>query len=73
MAVLLLKKELHVNPDKYTMYNNAFLFRAYPEGSNKQDMSPFYLVDLRTNTAGPFSPAYDLDGFFAAASNFKDL
>lgn len=76
-SIDLLKRKCKVVPDKYAQYRGGYLFAAYPPGTSDKDkegsMSPFYLVDIRENTAGPFSPALDFDGFFEAAENFKSL
>lgn len=73
----LLKRKCNVIPDKYAPYRGGYLFAAYPPGTSDEDkektMSPFYLVDIRENAAGPFSPALDFDGFFKAAGSFKSL
>lgn len=76
-AASLLMKKCNVVPEKYTIYNGAYLFVAFPKGMSNAEkskcMSIHYLVDLKHKAAGPFSPAFDLDGFFKAAENFKDL
>lgn len=74
-AIELLQNQMGVVPEKYTMYNGAFLFLAYPKGVKNKDecMNVHYLVDLKQKAVGPFSPAFDLDGFFKAANNFKDV
>lgn len=74
-AAKLLKQTCNVIPEKYTIYNGAFLFQAYPPGFKNKErcMSPWYLVDLKSKAAGPFSPAFDLDGFFKATENLKNL
>lgn len=74
-SIELLKRKCKVIPDKYTQYRGGYLFTAYPPGTKDKEnvMSPFYLVDIRENAAGPFSPALDLEGFFKAAENFKSL
>lgn len=72
-AIDLLKNKCKVVPEKYTMYNGAFMFLAYP--SNTKDKSriltPYYLVDLTHEAAGHFSPAFDLDGFFEVVDTMK--
>lgn len=76
-SIDLLKRKCKVIPDKYARYRGGYLFAAYPPGTSDKDkersMSPFYLVDIREDAAGPFSPALDFDGFFEAAENFKSL
>ena len=76
-SIDLLKRRCKVIPDKYARYRGGYLFAAYPPGASDKDkegiMSPFYLVDIRENAAGPFSPALDFDGFFEAAENFESL
>lgn len=74
-AISMLKDKHRVIPEKYTMYNGAYLFVAYaPDVKNKdQVINPLYLVDVKRNLVGPFSPAFDLDGFFKAAEQMKDL
>lgn len=75
VAVTLLKSKCKVVPEKYTMYNGAYLFLAYPPGLKNKDLylSPWYLVDIGEKLAGPFSPAFDLDGFFKATEKLKNL
>lgn len=75
IAVSLLKSKMNVIPEKYAMYNGAYLFLAYPPNADKKDrqLSPFYLVDLKTNSVGPCSPAFDLDGFFKATERLKSI
>lgn len=72
-AIELLKTKCKVAPEKYTMYNGAFMFLAYPPNikDKEQWFNPYYLVDLKHKAAGPFSPAFDLDGFFAAVETMK--
>lgn len=74
-AIGLLKNKCNVIPEKYTIYNGAYLFLAYPPNTkNKEDvLSPFYLVDVAKKLAGPFSPAFDLPGFFKATESLKNL
>lgn len=75
IAVSLLKSKMGVIPEKYTMYNGAYLFLAYPPNVKNRDrqLSPFYLADLKTNSVGPCSPAFDLDGFFKATERLKPI
>lgn len=72
-AIELLKTKCKVTPEKYTMYNGAFMFLAYPPNTKDKDkwFNPYYLVDLKYKAAGPFSPAFDLDGFFKAVETMK--
>lgn len=72
-AIKLLKVKCKVIPEKYTMYNGAFMFLAYPPNTKtKSDwFNPYYLVDLKYKAAGPFSPAFDLDGFIKAAETMR--
>lgn len=72
-AIELLKSKCGVEPEKYAVYNGAFIFLAYPPNvTNKSNcMNPYYLVDLKYKDAGLFSPAFDLDGFFEAVDNMK--
>ena len=67
-AIDLLKTRCKVVPEKYTMYNGAFMFLAYPPNIKDKSrcLNVHYLVDLKHNAVGPFSPAFDLDGFFEA-------
>lgn len=73
-AISMLKK-FNVIPEKYTMYNGGYLFLAYPHNVKDKSkvLSPWYLVDLKENAAGPFSPAFDLKGFFKATENMKKI
>lgn len=75
VAIKMLRKECEVIPEKYTMYNGAYLFLAYPPDVKDREryMSPYYLVDVKLKAAGPFSPAFDFDGFFKVVENMKDL
>lgn len=76
-AIRILKKKWNVVPEKYTMYNGGYLFLAYPPGMSKEDkersLSGWYLVDNITGKSGPVSLAFDLDGFFKAIENLKDI
>ena len=74
-AAELLKRKCGVVPEKYTMYNGAYLFLAYPaDAVNKERyLNVHYLVDLKTKAVGPFSPAFDFDGFFKAVENMKEV
>lgn len=74
-AISMLTKECQVIPEKYTTYNGAYLFVAYPPNVKDKEryMSPYYLVDLKLKAAGPFSPAFDLKGFFKAVETLNDL
>lgn len=74
-AVSLLKSKIKVIPEKYTKYNGAYLFLAYPPGTKNKDkcLSPYYLVDLTTKSVGPFSPAFDFDGFFEAVEKLRNI
>lgn len=75
IAICMLKEKCHVIPEKYSMYNGAFLFLAYPPNvKNKESyLSPYYLVDLTAKAAGPFSPAFDLPGFFKTTERLIDI
>lgn len=74
-AMNLLLSKFEVDPIAYTLYNDGFIFAAYPKGLKKEKrkniMNTLYLVDLKTNSAGPFSVAFDIDGFRKASENFK--
>lgn len=72
-AIELLKTKCKVVPEKYTMYNGAYMFLAYPPNTKDKDQwfNPYYLVDLKMKAAGLFSPAFDLDGFFEAVETMK--
>lgn len=72
-AITMLTNKFPVVPEKYTMYNGAFLFLAYPKGLKDKEscMTPHYLVDLKLKEVGPFSPAFDFEGFIKAAKNMK--
>ena len=76
-AIGMLRAKFNVIPERYTIYNNAYLFWAFPPGMKESDKERYigstYLVDVRTKDIGPFSPAFDFDGFFKAASNAKDI
>ena len=74
-AIELLKDKCKVIPEKYTMYNGAYLFMAYPKEIRDKDqcMTPWYLVDLRRKVAGRFSPAFDIEGFAAATERLKSI
>lgn len=74
-AINMLKYKYGVIPEKYTMYNGAYLFLAYPPNVKNKDsfLSPYYLVDLKDKVAGSFSPAFDIAGFFKAMSQAKDI
>lgn len=71
----ILTSKYPVVPEKYTMYNGAYLFLAYPKGMKDKErcMNPYYLVDLKSNEVGPVSPVFDLDGFFKAVENMTDI
>lgn len=72
-AIRLLEDKCKVVPEKYAMYNGAFMFLAYPRNVKDRDtyMNPYYLVDLKHKAAGPFSPAFDLNGFFAVVDTMR--
>jgi hypothetical protein len=72
-AINLLKTKCKVVPEKYAMYNGAFMFLAYPPNIRDKSrcINAYYLVDLKNKAAGPFSPAFDLDGFFKAAETMR--
>lgn len=74
-AITILKNKCGVIPEKYTIYNGAYLFLAYPPNVKDKTyvLSPWYLVDLKENAVGPFSPAFDLNGFFKATENMRDI
>ena len=76
-AKKLLLSKFDVDPVAYTFYNNAYLFIAYPKGIKTEErrevMNPIYLVDLKLNSVGHFSVAFDINGFFKAAENFKEI
>lgn len=74
-AIGMLKKNCGVIPEKYAIYEGAYLFMAYPPGTKDKDnyMTPWFLVDLKHNAAGPFSPAFDLNGFIKATKKLIDL
>lgn len=74
-AITMLTDKFPVVPEKYTMYNGAFLFLAYPKGLKDKElcMTPHYLVDLKLKEVGPFSPAFDFQGFIKAAKNMKTI
>lgn len=74
-AIGLLKNKCNVIPEKYAIYNGAYLFLAYPPNAKDKEnhLSPFYLVDVAKKLAGPFSPAFDLPGFFKATEKLKKL
>lgn len=74
-AIKLLISKCGVIPEKFCIYNDAYLFLAYPPNVTNKDqyLTPCYLVDIREKVAGPFSPAFDLDGFFEAVKNLQSL
>lgn len=74
-AVSILKEKCGVIPEKYFMYNGDFMFLAYPPNAvdKEQYISVYYLVNVKRKIAGPFSPAFDITGFFKAAENMKNL
>lgn len=74
-AINLLKEQCKVIPEKYTMYNGAYLFLAYPKGvmDKNKYMTPWYIVDLKRKVAGHFSPAFDLNGFILASEHLKSI
>lgn len=74
-AVSMLVKKCSVIPEKYTHYRKGYLFLAYPIGMKDKSkaLSPYYLVNLETKSVGPFSPAFDIEGFFNAVENLKPL
>lgn len=74
-AVELLKDKCKVVPEKYAIYNGAYLFLAYPRGISDKEhcMTPWYLVDLKRKSAGHFSPAFDMVGFIEATEHLKIL
>ena len=73
----LLLSKFEVDPIAYTSYNDGFIFIAYPKGlkteKRKNIMNTLYLVDLKTNSVGPFSIVFDISGFYKAAENFKKI
>lgn len=75
VAIKLLTENYPVIPEKYTLYNGAYLFVAYPKGIKDRSrcMNIHYLVDLRHKAVGPFSPAFDLPGFAKATESMKNL
>jgi hypothetical protein len=75
VAIEMLTNKYQVVPEKYTMYNGAFLFEAYPRGmkDKTQCMNVHYLVDLKHKKVGPFSAAFDFEGFFKAVENMTRL
>lgn len=74
-AIKLLSNKCKVVPEKYAPYNGGFLFLAYaPNVKNKDGvLNPYYLVDLKTKSAGPFSPAFDFSGFFKVVDTMKKI
>ena len=74
-AIAMLTDNFQVVPEKYTKYNGAYLFLAYPKGLTDKEscMTPHYLVDLKLKEAGPFSPAFDFPGFIKAVKNMKNI
>lgn len=74
-AISMLTSKFPVVPEKYTIYNGAYLFLAYPKGLEDKEscMTPHYLVDLKLKEVGLFSPAFDMKGFMAAAKNMKSI
>lgn len=74
-AAKFLTSKCGVIPEKYAAYNGGFLFLAYaPNVKNKERvLNPYYLVDLKTRSAGPFSPAFDFAGFFEVVEKMKRL
>ena len=74
-AVTMLKNKCKVIPEKYTIYKGSYLFLAYPPNVKDKSriLSPWYLVDLNENAVGPFSPAFDLNGFSKATEHMYDV
>lgn len=74
-AIKMLTNKYDVIPEKYTMYNGAYLFVAYPKNVKDKDMcmNVHYLVDLKFKKVGPVSLAFDLDGFHNALKHTIDL
>lgn len=76
-AIRALGKRYGVIPDGYCIYNGAYLFRAFEKGLSENDkrqtLDPFYLVDIRKNIVGQFSPVFDMSGFQKAMKEFKKL
>lgn len=76
-AIEYLKAKCGVIAEEYTIYNNAYLFVAYPPNSTKEYkqncLSTLYLVDIKKRSAGPFSPAFDIEGFSKVSKNFKKI
>lgn len=74
-AVTLLRNKYNVIAEKYTVYNGAYLIMAYPPGVINKDqyLSPWYLVDVDKKLVGPFSAAFDLNGFFEAVKHLRDI
>ena len=76
-ALKLLTSKFKVDPVAYAPYGRALIFVAYPKGIKKIDYSkvlnPFYLVDLKNNAVGPFSVAFDLNGFDKVVPTFKAI
>lgn len=74
-AVAMLNAKYDVIPEKYTMYNGAYLILAYPPNVEDKEsyLSPWYLVDADKKLVGPFSAAFDFNGFFEAVKKLRDL
>lgn len=72
-AIEILELKCKVIPEKYAMYNGAFMFMAYPPNTKdkSKSLNPYFLVDLKHEAAGHFSPAFDLDGFFEIVETMK--
>ena len=66
-AIRIVKKDCKINPDKYVPYRNGYIFHA----NTNDDMTTLFLVDMDSKTAGPFSIAFDLDGYLKVANDFK--
>lgn len=74
-AIKLLTEKYPVIPEKFALYNGAYLFVAYPKNikDKSQCMNIHYLVDLRRKAVGPFSPVFDFPGFNKAIENMKNI
>lgn len=72
-----LEKKHNVTVEQYAPYRDGALFLAYPKGLSNADkkmfISPYFLYDPATDEIGPFSPAFDFDGFFSSIEKMKPI
>ena len=76
-AFAILKKECHVEPVAWTTYKGAYFIMAFPKEMKHEDrirvLTPYYLVDLKTKMAGPFSRMVDPIGYDASVKQLQTI